>query len=62
MIRRFKSMTRQEKLMLLSIILLVIAIITRWGYIKTEMSKSWGNRFSIEKADSVDVDKPRLNK
>lgn len=39
-------MSGQEKAMLIFIILLVIAIITRWGYIKTEAAGAIKDRFN----------------
>lgn len=43
---RFRNMKRQEKVMLLFIVLLIVAIITRWGYIKGELAESFRHRFA----------------
>lgn len=42
----FKGMSKQEKAMFIFIILLIIAIITRWGYIKTEAASAVKDRFN----------------
>ncbi len=38
---RFKSMTKQEKTMIVIVILLVICIITRWDYVKREAAEAF---------------------
>lgn len=54
----FTSMSGQEKTMLIFIILLVIAIITRWGYIKTEASGALKDRFNRIYQEQAADDQP----
>lgn len=49
----FGSMSGQEKTMFIFILLLVIAIITRWGYIKTEASSAIKDRFNKMQQEQV---------
>lgn len=42
-------MTRQEILMFVSIILLLIAIFTRWDYVKKKGTDAWTGRFKSPK-------------
>lgn len=44
-VRWFRSMKRQEMVMFVFIVLLLIAIATRWGYIKGELTRTWSGRF-----------------
>lgn len=38
---KFKAMSKQEKTMIIIVLLLLICIITRWDYIKTEAGEAF---------------------
>ena len=44
---KFKAMTKQEKTMIIIVILLFICVLTRWDYIKTEAGEAF--RVRIER-------------
>lgn len=59
LINWFRKLNKQEKTMFIFIVLLVVAIITRWGYIKSEAGEALKYRFggrsteATEKPDSL---------
>ena len=46
MIKWFKRLSGTEKGMFIFIILLVIGIIMRWGYVSSQVAGAWKDRFT----------------
>jgi DNA-binding transcriptional regulator of glucitol operon len=45
MIKWFKSLNRQAKIMLLVIVLLAVCVVTRWQWVKSEVGDALKSRF-----------------
>lgn len=55
-----KSLSSKEKTMLIFIILLVVCIITRWGYISSQLGESVKSRFTLQnKTEAIGEDTVR---
>ncbi|MFO7827996.1 MAG: hypothetical protein R6V23_05205 [Bacteroidales bacterium] len=51
--RKFKDLSLTEKLLLLSAILLVIAVMFKWTHVKDGFFKSW-ERFGLVRTEKTD--------
>ncbi len=55
LVKWIKGMSTQERMMLIFIVLLVAAIITRWGYIKSEAGEAFRQRFDTTEQTPPDT-------
>ncbi len=49
----WNSLNRTAKIMLLLIVLFIIAIATRWEYVKKETIEAFRGRFTVEKTGTT---------
>jgi hypothetical protein len=56
MIKWFKARSRQEKWMIILLVVSIIAVIMRWGYIKQEAGAAFRQRIDHFKAPQGQID------
>jgi hypothetical protein len=56
MIKWWKARSRQEKWMIAIIVMLLVGVILRWGYVKSEAGEAFKQRIDHFKAPHAQVD------